>query len=95
MVLPDHKVATDNKKVQTLLSLLKSYNQGRKYVRTPVNSLVLQFFGGEARKPRGIFDSNTQSSSGSSAKTIQHFQANPASYAGYPVKRLTFSLEKH
>ena len=26
MVLPDQKVATDNKTVQTLLSLLKSYN---------------------------------------------------------------------
>ena len=31
MVLPDQKVATDNKTVQTLLSLLKSYNEGRKY----------------------------------------------------------------
>ena len=26
MVFPDQKVATDNKTVQTLLSLLKSYN---------------------------------------------------------------------
>ena len=31
MVLPDQKLATDNKTVQTLLSLLKSYNEGMKY----------------------------------------------------------------
>ena len=42
MVLPNQKEATDNKTVQTLLTLLKSYNQGRKYA---VHSKTHIFFG--------------------------------------------------
>ena len=38
--------------------------------------------GEEAARENPEIDLNTHSSRGSPAKTIQHFHANPASYAG-------------